>query len=206
MPSTLLYSESPILGIILTISPIIAYYNNYPKLAIALTILLLSMMLFYRHYTHCKRYPNNTIICPADGTVTNLKISDHICYISIFLSPINIHTQVYPVNGTVVKRIYDQTGQFELATDVDKCRDNEKKIHYILTPNLKLLKMTQIAGFLPRRITSSDKVPEEVQAGEYMGMIKFGSRVDLMFPIDNNFQLHIKKGQHVTIGNIIGTE
>jgi phosphatidylserine decarboxylase len=204
MVTTLLYTESPLLGGILTILPIATYYFNYARISIALFILLLFMLFFYRYYPHYDRYKNNVVVSPADGTVTNIRTTKTHCYISIFLSPINIHTQIYPVNGTVISRQYDRTGKFGLATDIDKCRNNEKKIHTILMNNNRLLRITQIAGFLPRRITSSDKVPEQVLAGEYLGMIKFGSRVDLLFPISYGFVLQIQKNQSITIGDIIG--
>jgi len=69
---------------------------------------------------------------------------------------------------------------------------------------LILLKLTQIAGFLPRRITSSDIVPEQIKAGEYLGMIKFGSRVDMLFPTNGGFALNVRQGQRVGIGDVIG--
>jgi phosphatidylserine decarboxylase len=204
IPTTLLYCESPLLGTITTVLPITLYYFKYFKLAIAAIILLIFMISFYRYYPYNKRYTSDIIISPAEGTITNLKYFRDHYYISIFLSPLNVHTQIYPVNGTVIKRTYDQTGKFGLATDIDKCRDNEKKIHYILMCNNSILKLTQIAGFLPRRITSSDQVPKKVQAGEYLGMIKFGSRVDILFPANKGFILNVREGQSINIGDKLG--
>jgi len=66
--------------------------------------------------------------------------------------------------------------------------------------NNKLLRIIQIAGFFPRRIVSSEKVPKEVMAGEYLGMIKFGSRVDLEFEGDIS---KIKIGQKIKLGDVI---
>jgi len=78
-------------------------------------------------------------------------------------------------------------------------------MHYILANNGAVVKVTQIAGFLPRRITSENKV--NVKAGEYLGMIKFGSRVDLMFPMkvgDTEFKRRVIVGNKLNIGDIIG--
>ena len=68
--------------------------------------------------------------------------------------------------------------------------------------NNKILKITQIAGFFPRRIVSSKKTPEEVMAGEYLGMIKFGSRIDLEFE-GNISDIFIKEGQSISIGEFL---
>jgi len=203
LPTTLLFSESPVIGFLLLILLFIAYYFKYRKLMILTIIILIFIMFFYRYYPYNKRHLSNIIISPANGTITDLKITNNYCHISIFLSPLNIHTQIYPINGAVIKRIYDQTGMFNLATNMDKSRKNEKKIHIIQTNNNKLIKVAQIAGFLPRRISSSNKVPENVKAGEYLGIIKFGSRVDILFPIEN-FKLNVKEGQSIAIGEQIG--
>jgi phosphatidylserine decarboxylase len=132
------------------------------------------------------------------------------CYVSIFLSPINQHVQIFPCNGTVIKQEYDKTGKFNLATDIDKCRHNEKAIHYIMIKNYSLLKLTQISGFLPRCI-SYIKPIDTVSAGDYLGMIKFGSRVDLLFPIRSPDGLSafqpshmLTVGQKITYGNLLG--
>lgn len=200
LPTSLLFCESPVLGLVAVSAPILAYYNGYFGLSIAFAIVFVFLLLFYRYYEHTTRYSDNVVVCPCDGTVTHISYSGGYCYVSVFLSPFDIHTQMYPVNGTVVSRVYDQTGKFGLATDLDKCRDNEKKIHLIKMANGSLVRMTQIAGFLPRRITSSDVVPEKVLAGEYLGMIKFGSRVDLVFECLSRCVVAV--GDRVTHGDL----
>jgi phosphatidylserine decarboxylase len=177
---------------------------GFPILAIFATIVLLCMIIFYRYYPHEKRYSDDFIVCPCDGTVTSsftMEDGEH-GFISIFLSPLDIHTQMYPANGVVVERVYDQTGKFAIVVNEGKSRDNEKKIHTIATKH-GLVTLTQIAGFLPRRISSSDIVPENVKAGEYLGMIKFGSRVDIKFPVKNGGCTNICVGQRVTHGDIM---
>jgi phosphatidylserine decarboxylase len=134
--------------------------------------------------------------------VTYLEQKDNKINISIYLNILNNHTQIYPVNGVLLKTIYDKTGKFELANDIRKSRFNEKKIHTIKMENGGEVKITQIAGFFPRRIVSTKKVNEKVMAGEYLGMIKFGSRVDLEFEGDIS-KVMIKEGQMVNIGDMI---
>ena len=103
-----------------------------------------------------------------------------------------------------MKTIYDDTGKFELANNVRKSRFNEKKIHIIQMKNGIEVKVTQIAGFFVRRIVSPKKGNEKVMAGEYLGIIKFGSRVDLEFEGDIS-KIMIKENQKINIGDIIYT-
>jgi phosphatidylserine decarboxylase len=81
------------------------------------------------------------------------------------------------------------------------------KIHYLRMKNGAMICMTQIAGFLPRMITSSDKLTE-YKAGDYFGMIKLGSRVDLLIPKyapdGSIFVLNINTGQSVNIADSLG--
>ncbi len=198
---TLLYQESPEIGLIATTLPVISYAVDYPRLAALLLIVLIALLYFYRYDEITKRYLDNCIISPAEGTITDItQDTDYITY-SIFLSPINRHTQCYPINGRVIKRVYDQTGKFALAVYRDKSRDNEKKIHSIQT-KYGIITVTQIAGFLPRRISSDDRINCSVAAGEYLGIIKFGSRVDITLP-KRNLHMRTINGK-VGLGQYLG--
>jgi phosphatidylserine decarboxylase len=108
---------------------------------------------------------------------------------------------MYPVNGVVTSQYYDKTGIFALATNKAKSRYNDKVIHQIKT-QYGYVTMTQISGFLPRCIVYTPKVNHRVQAGEYLGMIKFGSRVDLKIPKTTHL-LPIDVNQKITFGDLI---
>jgi phosphatidylserine decarboxylase len=150
------------------------------------------------------------LVSPASGTITKIAKNDTHCFISIFLSPFDIHTQVYPANGTLLHSYYDETGVFNIVTDADKSKFNEKAIHFMLLPDDTVIKFTQIAGFLPRRIVYKGKPGDKVSAGHHMGMIKFGSRVDILFPLksatDGNFILDkdLKVGKVLELGDHLG--
>lgn len=220
MPTTLLYKESPIIGTVFTITPVVLYMVNYKILAAIFLIVLVFLLFFYRHYEHIPRYPDNTIVCPADGTVTKIikgnpnssdKNMKDVHFISIFLSPMNIHTQIYPANALVLSHTYDHTGKFDIVSDSDKSRENEKAIHMYQLPNNAVIQFNQIAGFLPRRIVYDEQINHTVVAGSYMGMIKFGSRVDLYIPVMSpdrrqKFVLssNIQEGSRITIGDLVG--
>ncbi len=207
---SLLFSESPWLGIISSASIVVSMYLKAPYYITGLLIIAFLFLLYFYRYEKYDGPPakDNEILCPCEGTVIKIYKKDpQYLYIAIFLTPFNRHTQIYPVNGTVVKRQYDHTGQFEIVMDINKSKYNEKNMHYIIMKNGTLIKMTQIAGFLPRMITSSEEVPMSVTAGEYLGMMKFGSRVDMLIPwIDTNErQLHFsaKEEQELSIGDLL---
>ena len=173
LPSTKLYTESPILGAAVTLLPVVLYYNNAHIGWVILSIILLVFMLaFYRWYPLKIKTPIDTIICPADGIITEMFTKGNIQHISIFLSPANIHTQYYPVSGHVTSQTYDRTGKFDIVTDAAKSRDNEKVITHITfgTKN-KQITVTQIAGFLPRMISYNPdnlSLPYKCQATDYI--------------------------------------
>ena len=202
MYTTLLFRESPLIVILLIIVCLITSIYKYYFIFTVSLLLLIILMIFYRYKPHNKRYDNNTIVSPANGCITYAEQNGELVNISIYLNFLNNHTQIYPVNGVVIERLYDKNGKFGLANNINKSRYNEKKIHTIKMENNNIVKVSQIAGFFVRRIVSSNKVPEKVMAGEYLGMIKFGSRVDIEFPgtISN---LKVKCGENINIGDII---
>ncbi len=205
MSQTLLYTESPILGIITTSLPIVAYYTTHSYIIVLISLILLIFFLFFYRYTpYEEKHDNNDLISPACGTISDIILQNDHYLISIFLSPFDRHSQIYPINGTVVKRVYDNTGQYNIVVTRDKSRHNEKKMHYIQALNGSFIKVTQIAGFLPRSITSSDVFPEKIKAGQYMGMIKFGSRVELLLSNASKFDMRVKVDQRVNIGTLLG--
>ena len=202
MYRTLLYKESLCIGLFFTFLTIYLFIikNKYKIIPF---IILIILMIFYRYKNYTTEYDDNIIVSPAEGKITNImSLSNNRVFVSIFLSVFNNHTQMYPVNGTVIKRVYDDTGQFNIVIDGYKSRNNEKKIHTIRMNNNNIVEVIQIAGFLPRRIASSDVVPLDVKAGEYLGMIKFGSRVDLIFLGDIN-KLLVTLNDNIKLGDII---
>lgn len=195
MQTTLLFKESPLLASIIIIFCLLSYtLKSYIIFVLLLSILIL-LVIFYRYKPHDKRYNDNIIISPAEGTVTYLKQNDDKINISIYLNFLNNHTQIYPVNGLLLKTIYDDTGKFDLSNDIRKSRYNEKKIHIIQMENGSYVKVTQIAGFFVRRIVSPKKANEKVSVGQYLGMINFGSRVDLEFEGDIS-KILIEEGRY----------
>ncbi|HCN37482.1 MAG TPA: phosphatidylserine decarboxylase family protein [Bacteroidetes bacterium] len=153
----------------------------------------------------------NTIISPADGKVVlieeienkedNLfKKGEKLKQVSIFLSPLNVHVNCHPVTGIVDYFKYIE-GEYLVAFDHKSSERNERTEIGIKTINGNKILFKQIAGFVARRIVCNLKTGDEVYIGEKFGMIKFGSRVDMLFDI--NTKIFVKPGDKTKTGETI---
>ena len=147
---------------------------------------------------------HSRVYSPAYGRIMKItKQEDGTLYIAIFLSPLDIHYQFFPVSGTVERVEYDHTGKFELAYELNKSNANEKCIHVIRNEYGEFT-IYQIAGFLVRRISPYDKVGQQAVSGKCLGLIHFGSRVDIIIPQASRFELKVKEGDCVKATTVLG--
>lgn len=155
-------------------------------------VILMFFIYFYRvPYIDNEfvEYSNNYLLSPAFGTVNriipNYGPNGNRTLLTIFLNPIDIHSQYFPCNGRVLNQIYDNTGAFAIASDAYKSDLNEKVITTLVDTSAEtggnIIKITQIAGILVRRISTPNKIGKFIKRGEYLGFIKFGSRTDIEF-------------------------
>lgn len=199
-----LFSDSPILTLIPVTLCVVGAVKGKKPLIIAGLVILVSLLFFYRNPSclSCdKDFSDDTVVAPSYGTVKAVKTEGGKVHIAIFLSPLDVHQQYYPMNGIVKSRVYDRNGRFDIAFKMDKSRHNEKKIHVLETKRGEI-KVTQIAGFLVRAIVSDSKVNVRVKANQRFGMIKFGSRVDLELPAEG-LSVYCKVGDKLSRGKII---
>jgi phosphatidylserine decarboxylase len=131
----------------------------------------------------------NVIVAPADGKVVVIEkvfepdhFKDERLQISIFMSPMNVHANWYPVDG-VVKRAEHQDGKHLKAWLPKASTDNERSLVVIETEDGKEILVRQIAGAMARRIVTYAKPGDESFIDEHFGFIKLGSRVDVYLPI-----------------------
>lgn len=176
-------------------------------LILILYVLLLLVINFYRkpRVQRIRLHNTDKVYFPAFGTVKKVeKMEGNRLFIAIFLSPLDIHYQYMPVKGVIRDIQHDDQGVYHLAFDMEKSKLNEKMIYTIDTPHGEM-KLFQIAGFLVRRIVTDLHVGQTVETGEQVGMIKFGSRVDLILPA-NRFRLDEKcvVGASVTPNDCVG--
>ena len=144
------------------------------------------------------------ILSPADGKVISIKEVDELEYfkdkklqISIFLSPLDIHVNRYPVSGEILYSKYHK-GNYLVAWHPKSSEKNERTTIVIKNKKFGEVMYRQIAGAVARRIVNYAKVNSNVEQGDDSGFIKFGSRVDLFLSKDSN--LKIKVGDKVKGG------
>ncbi len=153
----------------------------------------------------------NEIISPADGKVVVIEeveeteyFNDKRIQISIFMSPLNVHANFNPISG-IVKYAKYHSGLFLVAWHPKSSTDNERTTFVVEHPNGKEVMFRQIAGAVARRICYYVQTGDKVLAGEEYGFIKFGSRIDLLLPLDTKIDVKIGdkvKGRITKIGEI----
>lgn len=145
------------------------------------------------------------IVAPADGRITLVKRADgpkdSESLVSIFLSPLDVHVNRSPIGGEITE-ITHKSGKFLMATN-EKARLLNEQNTLTIRGSALTVRCTQIAGILARRIVCWKREGESVECGERFGMIKFGSRTDLVMPA--SVEIVVEEGMHVRGGvTIIG--
>lgn len=147
---------------------------------------------------------DKTVIAPADGRIVVLErvyepdhFKDDRIMISIFMSPMNVHANWYPVEG-VVTRVDHMDGHFYKAWLPKASTENERSLVVIRTESGAEVLVRQVAGAMARRIVTYAEVGEECSFDEHMGFIKFGSRVDVYLPLDSDVYVDLEQK---TVGN-----
>lgn len=165
------------------------------------TILFLAVLQFFRNPSReILIADDNIIYAPADGKVVVIEetlekeyFGDKRLQVSIFMSPTNVHVNRNPISGTVNYFKY-HPGKYMVAWHPKSSTENERTTIVIGNGEGEIL-LRQIAGAVAKRIKSYLEEGEEVNQGEDMGFIKFGSRVDVLLPL--NAKLEIEMGQKV---------
>lgn len=140
-------------------------------------------------------------VSPADGRVMCVvPEGDRQTRISIFLNVFDVHVNRAPISGTIVDIVY-QKGKFLVASKEAASSDNEQNILTVRAADGTIVVFKQIAGLIARRIVCTKNVGDFVQAGERIGMIKFGSRVDVLFGPE--WRVEVAPGARVSAGSSI---
>ncbi len=184
---------------------IILFYFSKIAFGIIFLLLALFMAYFFRDPRREIIYKENQVFSPADGKIIEMGEKEDEIFpgeklfkISIFMSPLNVHINRAPMNGKVERIIY-RPGAFKPAYKKDSNR-NEQNIILIGTKNGQVM-MKQIAGILARRIVCKIRENQELKAGEKIGLIIFGSRVELFFK--KRFSLLVREGDKVSGGKTV---
>jgi phosphatidylserine decarboxylase len=144
------------------------------------------------------------IVSPADGKLTAIDRvvtpAGESLKLSIFLSVFNVHVNRSPVSGTLREVIYKK-GEFLNALNPESAEKNEQNLAIVDSDDGHEVAFKQIAGLLARRIVFNPKTGDRLERGERIGMIKFGSRVDVLLPA--YAELRVKKGDIVKGGSTV---
>jgi phosphatidylserine decarboxylase len=164
---------------------LVIYWLGWPKVALAMGLLALFMAYFFRDPERIPAQRAGVVLAPADGRVVEIReVTDAFVgrgtRVSIFLSPLDVHVNRAPIAGLVVGVEY-RPGRFLPAYREEASDVNERATVHLQGQDLRVT-VTQIAGILARRVVCRLKGGEKLQAGERFGMIRFGSRVDLVLP------------------------
>ncbi len=143
--------------------------------------------------------PRNTVVSPAQGQVISVKENISTKQISIFLSPLDVHVQYAPTDGKMIEQAYKH-GEFNAANFFEKSNFNERLETTFMT-EYGPIKVSQIAGQLARRLFSFLEPNQQVRAGEPIGLIKLGSRVDVYLP--STAAPLVKEGDRLFVGDPI---
>lgn len=169
-------------------------FNTILSVQIVLFILTLN---FFRVPKRVFERKDGVIYSPCDGkvvvieeTTENEFYKDKRIQVSIFMSPLNVHNQVYPISGKVKYTKY-HPGKFLVAWHPKSSTDNERSTVVVENDKISIL-FRQIAGAVARRIVTYSKVKDTVKVADEFGFIKFGSRVDLFFPLGTKIKVALE--------------
>ena len=200
----------------LAISIIATFVVLFFSKFIGFILIIISVWVYY-FFRDPERYPINDdsfLVSPADGLITDVSERsgpeelrlENTTYtrVSIFMNVFNCHVNRIPTNGKI-EEIYYKPGKF-LNASLDKAsEENERNFYKIKSnKNNEEIIIVQIAGLIARRIVCEAEQGQELKQGDRIGMIRFGSRVDLYF---KNKKVLVKLGQNVVAGeSLIASE
>lgn len=165
---------------------------------IASIIFFFLILQFFRNPIRKVTASENKVVAPADGKVVVIEeveeteyFKDKRIQVSIFMSPINVHVNRYPINGKVQYAKY-HPGKYLVAWHPKSSTENERTTVVVENDKIAVL-FRQIAGALARRIVMYSKENDIAIKGEDFGFIKFGSRVDLFFPTGTKIEVELNQ-------------
>jgi phosphatidylserine decarboxylase len=162
-------------------------------------VVFLLVLQFFRHPHRTISSNEKYILAPADGKVVTIEeveetevLKDKRIQVSIFMSPLNVHVNRYPISGKISFLKY-HPGLYLVAWHPKSSTENERTTCVIDHNSSVRILMRQIAGAVARRIVYYPKVDDIVKQGTEMGFIKFGSRVDLFLPLGTKINVNLNQ-------------
>ena len=174
-------------GLAWIVVPIVGAWSAVP--ATLLTVLAAFVFYFFRDPEREHPTGDGFVLSPGDGKIIDIREVNESSFvegpcrrITIFLSVFNVHVQRAPVSGSVAHRAY-RPGEYAVAWHPKASEKNEQSSLGLVTQGQRVL-VRQIAGLIARRIVTYPEEGEQIARGNRIGLIRFGSRVDLFIPLD----------------------
>jgi len=174
------------------------------------TVLLALVFFFFRVKVHMPPVSENMVVSPAFGKIVEIEteredtfFGDERIRVSIFMSPLQIHCNYAPIDGRVIYMEYFP-GKYLMAFHPKSSKENEHTLAVIENRKI-ILGVKQIAGFMARRIVPYIEIGDELSQNDELGFIKFGSRVDVFFPIGTPLLVNVGdtvKGGESVLANL----
>lgn len=186
----------------------LALTAGWYHVAVLWVLLTAFVCFFFRNPARDANHGENIISAPADGKIISVERIPHdsrvggpAVKISTFMSVLNCHVNRMPVSGTVEKVSYEP-GKFFVAS-LDKASEhNERNTIVLKDKSNRMMAIVQIAGIVARRIVCYLKEGFEFEKGSRLGVICFGSRVDIFLP-EGNVSVQVKNGDRVKAGETV---
>ena len=175
----------------------VSFWLGWLTAAILLLLVSAFVAFFFRNPEREIPADPRVIVSPADGRVVRIERVGNVTKLSIFLSIFDVHVNRSPMAGRIEAIDY-KPGKFKAAFNHAASVENERNIIMVSQGSVKLV-FTQIAGLIARRIVCWKKVGDTVQKGELVGLIRFGSRVDVLFPAGT--EATVERGARVRGGS-----
>lgn len=187
----------------LVVAAAILWLTHLVFLAVVPVLLAAFFLWFFRDPERVIPSGEGLVVSPADGKVTDVSATQlngvPSTRISIFLNVFDVHVNRSPINGMIKAAVYKK-GQFGNAMAAASAEDNEQNIVTLEGEGMTVV-FKQIAGLLARRIVFNHKPGETLARGQRVGLIKFGSRTDVIFP--QPAEIRVKPGDRVSGGSTI---
>jgi phosphatidylserine decarboxylase len=181
----------------LGILAILAFGIGFNLAGALIVVLFVFVAFFFRNPARIIPADPRVIVSPADGKVVRIERVGNATRMSIFLSIFNVHVNRSPIAGRIEAVNYTP-GKFLIAMNDKASTDNERNVIMVSDGRINIV-FTQIAGIVARRIVFWKRAGDAVQKGELVGLIRFGSRVDVLFP--SGTEATVKVGDRVKGGS-----
>lgn len=174
---------------------IIAYFIN--KKLFIISLFVTGFLMFFYRIPDIKYLNDSSISSPCSGKIIKIEEKVNSYKLYIFMSPLDHHIQIIPMSGTITKYEFIE-GEFQLAYNLE---DDNYRTRFIteISNEYGVIEIIQNTGLITRRIKNFHKLNKNVEKGELLGIIKFGSRIDITIP--KPYHLNVKLNDKVTIGN-----